>query len=132
MTTTNAPSPRSVRFSEMSELAFIPNDDATDKAYRRDDVDRFKQDLLGDVQVLSRLVHQGTPRAVPYHDLLCACNGLEAFVTRGLARQVEERKRAHRDAILDGQPVLSKRALAKVSEASSRWARERAEKIAMC
>ena len=100
----------------MSEPAFIPNDDATDKAYRRDDVDRFKQDLLGDVQVLSRLVHQGTPRAVPYHDLLCACNGLEAFVTRGLARQVEERKRAHRPAILDGQPVLSTRAFRRPSD----------------
>ncbi len=67
---------------------------------------------------------------------LYECVGIEALVTRGLTMQMMERKREHVDSMLSEQSLQRQRGvqdpdrLSKVSEASSRWTKERAHKLA--
>lgn len=114
---------RSVRFSHFSTLAVVPRDDTEAKSYSRDDMNRFKRDLLSSVQYALRDQAEATPQE--------DCLGIEVFVKKGLGRHVQERRRAHTRAIITRQNILSKEELSYLSGASSKWARERAVKTAL-
>ena len=78
-----------------------------------------------------------TPAEAIVPEQLYECVGIEVFVTQGLARRVAEKKRAHVNAILSEQIVQEQQGvsdlkkLSGVSEKSSRWTKERAQKLAV-
>ena len=68
---------------------------------------------------------------------LYECLGIEVFVTRGLARHIEETRRSHMDAVLSEQGRQNERGvynaelLSSVSHKKTAWSKKRAETLAI-
>lgn len=133
MSTTTPRGPRAVTFSQFSELVFIPKDDKMEcnKSYSTQERRRFRQELIREVQKLSRELND-TPTESITPEQLVRCVGIEVFVSKGLVRYVTEKKRAHVDAVLLEQSIQRKQCvcdiemLSEVSRMRSQWARDRA------
>jgi len=136
----NKPSLRSrVRISQFSQLFLIPYDDVKSKWYTQEEQNLFNRTRLSDALRLRNLL-QGETCAEINEDVLCELVGLETFIFPHIARHVVQKKRAHREAVLvlaqkmhrgDDDDNMTEK-LSESSKMSSRWARERAAKIAAC
>lgn len=128
-----------VRISQFSQLFIIPYDDVKSKWYTQEEQRLFNQARLSDALRLRNLL-QGETCAEINEDVLCELVGLETFIFPHTARHAVQKKRAHREAVLflaqkmhrddDDDSMIEK--LSESSKKSSRWARERAAKIAAC
>ena len=125
MSTPNRPGSRAVRFSQFSEVVVFPQESMDSNAYSPADMSRFRQDFISDTQFMVRLLATA-PAVMMTEDDLLGCIGIELILQRELARQAQERKQAHRHAIIAGQYVFNKEKLANMSAISSRWAQDRA------
>ena len=107
-TTTTATRPRGVSFSKYSGLAFIPKDGDVpndQKWYSSQDTSTFRRALIDDVRRILSSHIDGKDDAGTTHnpEMKYERVGIEVFLARGLARQIQETKRAHADAILSEQ-----------------------------
>ena len=127
---------KEVAFAEFSEMKLVPKDKPGSKWYSSQEIHRLRQELIEDVWRTMREIERTTSGAVTPGQLL-ECIGVEDFVTQGLARNLQEKKRAHVDAILSEQKLQRKRgvcdpeALRSISKKSSCSARNRARKLAI-
>jgi hypothetical protein len=126
-----------VRISQFSQLFIIPYDDAKSKWYTQEEYNLFNRTRISDALRLRNLL-QGETCEIN-EDVLCELVGLETYIFPHSARHGNQKKRAHRDAVLvlaqkmhqsDDDNMIEK--LSESSKKSSRWARERAAKIAAC
>ena len=85
---------------------------------------------------MSRIL-ETTPAYNITPEQLYLCMGIEALVTPGLARRIQDVKRGHVRAVLEEQLAQRKRGmydvekLSCVSQRTSGWSRERAHKLAV-
>ena len=117
-------------------MAIIPQDNTAEKAYSREEMRHFKQALLLDVL---RLRHEfaSTPAEDITQEQLSRCTGLEHLLSQAALMNITAAKQAHLDAVLEEQRnqdqrnTLDEDKLSRVSMNSSRWARVRAERLAV-
>lgn len=127
---------RAVAFTQYSELAFIPRDDAQYKWHSTQDKLLFRQSLIQDINRVSRDFQDAAARATVTPELLQECVGIEPFVTNGLAKHIDEKKRAHIQAVLQEQSlqreqgVCNPERLAMVSMVGSQSTAKRAQAFA--
>jgi hypothetical protein len=127
---------KKVTFASFSEMVIIPQDEAAAKAYSEDDIRHFKQALLLDVL---RLRHEfaSAPAQNISQEQLCRCRGLEHFLSQDALMNITAARRAHVVVVLeeernqDQRNTLDEDELSRVSMGSSRWARVRAEQLAV-
>lgn len=132
----SATGPRAVTFSRFSELAFIPKDDnSSNNWYSSKDNLSFRQALVKDARRMSREI-QGAPLdAKILRENLYGCVGIEKFVTKGLAREIQETRRAHVNAVLSEQSLQRQQGVCDIEKLSSvsnktQWTKERARILA--
>lgn len=132
----SATGPRAVTFSRFSELAFIPKDDnSSNNWYSSKDNLSFRQALVQDARRMSREI-QGAPLdAKILRENLYGCVGIEKFVTKGLAREIQETRRAHVNAVLSEQSLQRQQGVCDIEKLSSvsnktQWTKERARILA--
>lgn len=126
--------PRAVSFKPVIDIAIIPQDFT--KSFSQEDFDAFKRERSVAVHVLRRKL-ASTPAKELGNAFLLHCIGLERFLSPDVMMATMTAREDHIDAILDEQraQVLTgtndAERLASVSMRSSRWARNRAEQIAL-
>ena len=124
-----------VTFSQYSECAFIPRDDAKSNWYSSQEYRGFAQRLARDAKEMSRELRESSHAAIS-SERLGECMGLEAVLSQDLAMNLEKTKRAHVDIVLteqciqETQGVWDPDRLAHVSSKSSRWTQGRAHRLA--
>jgi len=125
MSTEMSTTARAVTFSPWSEMAVIPKEKMklAERWYSTEDHARFKQELIRDVQGVSRVIAT-TPADMLTQDELHECIGIESFLNQDLLRHLQAKKRAHVRAIVIGQRIYNEEELSLVSKISSRWARD--------
>lgn len=129
MSISTRPRSLAVHFSQVNHIAVTPKDGIQSKAYSTSDMGRFKQDLVGDVRHMARVL-ANTPAEMITQEDLVECLGLEMFLDRGVARKAQEKKQAHIDAIITGQHLYEPDELAQLSSITSSWFRNRAVECA--
>ena len=109
---TSSKSTREVTFSQSSQLAFIPEDNAESKWYSTQEKQKHQEELIRDVRRMRNeinrwqyesLINSSSPSNNITSEQLIKCIGIEAFVTQGLAMNLVKRKRAHVLAVLTEQ-----------------------------
>lgn len=132
----SATRPRAVTFSPFSELSFIPKDDDIPKKwYSSRDALSFRQALVNNARKMPREIQDAPTDAKILREIVYQCIGIHMFVTRGLARQVQETRRAHIDAVLLEQRLQRQQGICDIEKLSnvsnkSRWTKERARILA--
>lgn len=130
---------RSVRFSQMSSLAFIekPSKDIIDvKWYSKADRAHFKQTLKLDVMRMQRILAT-VPKEFITEDVLITCVGMEHLMSQELTFRTLQRRSEHRGAVMgeqDRQEFLylqDDEAIRESSEKFTQWSRERAHRLAV-
>lgn len=111
-------------------MALVPIDKDESKCYSRDERQHFRQVLLQDIRRMQDLLHSTPPDMVTQDDLVHAI-GIETFLSPDLAQHILRKKHAHVAAVLSAQNSgYNNEQLSLVSQRSSSWARERAQKLA--
>ena len=125
ISTEMSPTARAVTFSPWIEMAVIPKEkmELAERWYSKEDHACFKQELIRDVQRVSRVIAT-TPEDMLTQDELYECIGIESFLNQDLLRHLQTKKRAHARAIVIAQSVYNEEELSLVSEISSSWARD--------
>ena len=137
-------SPKVVTFSHFSELAYIPKDHDPKKWHSSEDMEGFRRALAVDVRSVSRdLVgdflrnpSSSTSEHARNPSRQYECLGIEMFVTEGLAKKIQDTRRAHVKAVLDEQALQRQQGICdakKLSSVSKRsnWSEKRARIVAM-
>ena len=122
---------RSVSFSPTSEMYMIPQDSNKSMFYSEEDIDIFKRNSYRDALQMRRHFASGEEIS---REVLYDCMGLENFASQDVLRRIVTKRRAHVNAVLQEQQRgtnSSINSIAMVSMIYSRWARQRAEKIAL-
>ena len=128
---------KKVTFASFSEMVIIPQDEAAAKAYSEDDIRHFKQALLLDVLRLRHEFASAPPTQNISQELLCHCRGLEHLISQDALINITAARRAHVVVVLeeernqDQRNTLDEDKLSRISKGSSRWARVRAEQLAV-
>lgn len=126
----SVPQNRSVHFSAAdSERIDIPRDNPEEKYYSSNDIQRFKQLLVQDVQNMAALLRT-TPISSLTNDQLYQCTGIESFLSRDVVARTVASIRAHMTVIVFVQNHFTPDAVSRVSMISSRWFRNRAQRRA--
>lgn len=93
--------------------------------------------MIGDARRVSREIDTSrSSNDIITEEQLYNCVGLERLVTRGMAKYVEETKRAHVESILEEQRIQKERGLydmerlSMASKKNSQWTAEVARKLA--
>ena len=120
---------RAVSFSRNQEVIHIPNDAREERSYSREDHRRFGQEMILDARRMAR-IFSTTPDENITHDDLRNCVGIEILLSDDLRRHAINMKNAHADLILEQQHRGINEELRIVSERSSSWSRDRAQKMA--
>ena len=135
------PAPRRpVRFSARSLLALYAEPATTDeeraaRGYSRQEAEGQRRRLRRDVSRLARRL-AATPVSLAPEEELYHCVGNEAFLSRDVFRSTREHKVRHARVVLEAQArqraagVRDEEELARLAQASSKPARERAHDIA--
>ena len=135
--TSTASRPKTVTFSQFSELGFIPKDkESTRKWYTPQDTHHFRQVLAQDILSMKMKIQRMPQKAVLSPEDVYNCVGIEVFLTNGLALRMRDERFAHIDAVLleqnlqrqNGTCYLEK--LSAVSEKKTLWVKERAHNLA--
>ena len=133
---TTASNKKSVSFAQYSGLCIIPKaKDINLTWYSSHDHQRFQASLVQDVKRVTREL-QGQATMTP-EQLCYECLGIEVLVNEGLARQINEKRRAHISAVLREQRLQAERGVRDIDKIAfesmkrSHWSKERAEKLAM-
>ena len=135
-TTSSSSSPRKVAFSQYSQLAFVPKDEAQSKWYSPQEKRKVREAVIQDTRRMMKEMNT-TPHQDITAEQLCNCIGIEVFITQDLAMHVEKEKRNHIQAVLAEQSIQRQQGVyapEKLSDASkntSRWSRNRARKLAV-
>jgi hypothetical protein len=130
-TVSTFPRPR-VCISQFSQLVVIPYDDPVAKWYTREEQHHFRQAILSDIRMLSDLLRDDA--ALLSEETVCECLGIENFLPLSTANLVVQKRRAHSEAVLSvqrnykGEDMME--TLARTSQKSSQWARNRAARLA--
>ena len=122
---------RSVSFSPTSEMYMIPQDSNKSMFYSEEDIDIFKRNSYRDALQMRRHFASGEEIS---REVLQDYMGLENFASQDVLRRIVTKRRAHVNAVLQEQQRgtnSSINSIAMVSMIYSRWARQRAEKIAL-
>lgn len=130
----SAANPRTVTFSRFSQLSLIAIEEGLiSNWYSADEQRNFRKELIKDVQRVSMLVNMSTTHSgVVTRELLHECIGVEDFVVPNQAQRVAERRRAHIATVLAEQANGGDiERLSQVSETSSKWAQDKAQKLAL-
>ena len=128
---------KKVTFASFSEMAIIPQDEAAAKAYSEDDIRNFKQALLLDVLRLRHEFASAPPTQNISQELLCRCRGLDHLISQDALINIMAARQAHVVVVLeehsnqDRDNLCDEEELSRVSMGSSRWARVRAEQLAV-
>ena len=140
-------SPRAVSFSTYSQAILLPppedEDDMESRHYTQEDIRRFQQVLISDVERLRDELGSMSPEDINA-DQMYDCVGLEKFLSPELHRRTVAAMHAHVEAVLEeqglqleeqmmgGSIVVMDRGevLAAKSRLSSAWSRGRAEELA--
>mmetsp|Transcript_33369 Transcript_33369/g.66360 ORF Transcript_33369/g.66360 Transcript_33369/m.66360 type:complete len:195 (-) Transcript_33369:180-764(-) len=137
-----SPSPpvkKKVKFSEVADMThvdFPSSSELRQRWYTADDKTRFKRILARDVRRMISIV-SSTPGECLSTEVLEACVGIEIFLSRDLAQRTREKRARHMIGVLNesGRQGRSERIdderLSRVSEKTSRWARDRAFELAV-
>lgn len=129
------PNPSAITFSVYSELAFIPKDSSESKWYSPQEKTSFWQSLLADARRMKRAIQESSAEAAA-PELLYECLGLEALLDREVMMEIARRKSAHVSAVLSEQSRQKSQGscdveeLSLVSQASSHWNLDRAQRLA--
>mmetsp|Transcript_31664 Transcript_31664/g.66261 ORF Transcript_31664/g.66261 Transcript_31664/m.66261 type:complete len:191 (-) Transcript_31664:193-765(-) len=133
------PSFKKVRFSEVADMThvdFPSSSELRQRWYTADDKTRFKRILARDVRRMISIV-SSTPGECLSTEVLEACVGIEIFLSRDLAQRTREKRARHMIGVLNesGRQRRSERSdderLSRISEKTSRWARDRAFELAV-
>jgi len=123
---------RAVSFSPTSEMYIVPQESSSKSMfYSREEIDTFKRNLQHDIHQMRRHFASGEETS---REVLYDCMGLENFASQDVLRRIVTKRRAHVNAVLQEQQRgtnSSINSIAMVSMIYSRWARQRAEKIAL-
>ena len=124
--------PPRVRFSKFSQLFIIPYDVVESKWYTQEEQRHFYEACLSDIRRLGDMLRDAEP-ALMSECILYECMGIVNYLTPRPARRVEMRQ-AHSKAVLSAQRTHQgdhgMEKLSETSTRSSKWARERAAKVA--
>ncbi len=130
-----------VRFSDRVDVQIVDRPSANEllnRWYGPDDKHKFRKVLQRNVRKLAAIIgSKGDKDEDMSADELIDCVGLEAFLSQSLARHMQEKRKKHSYSVLAEycyQQELGVRdddRLAKVSETSSKWARKRANNVAV-
>ena len=129
-------SPQKVTFSQYSQLAFVPRDDAESKWFSSQEKRSNREELIQDTRHMMKEINSTPPNSITAEQL-CNCIGIEVFVTQGLAAHVEKGKRTHVQAVLAAQRLQRQQGiynadmLCDVAKKTSRSSRNRAWKLAV-
>ena len=126
------PRPGAVRFSFKTKLNCVdlPSQQEKDILWYSDkDISYFRKILAGDSKRMGAKLVTAPAGAITRDDLY-VCLGVENLLSFDLAWHATMKKRAHVVTILTWQHTCNDEELRRVSEASSQWARERANKLA--
>ena len=123
---------RAVSFSPTSEMYIVPQESSSKSMFfSREEIDTFKRNLQHDIHQMRRHFASGEEIS---REVLCDCMGLESFASQDVLQRIRMKRRAHVNAVLQEQQRgtnSSINSIAMVSMIYSRWARQRAEKIAL-
>ena len=123
---------RSVSFSPTSEMFIVlPQESYKSMFYSQEDIDIFKRNSYRDALQMRRHFASGEEIS---REVLYDCMGLENLVSQEVLQRIRLKRRAHVNAVLREQQRgtnSSINSIAMVSMIHSRWARQRAEKIAL-
>ena len=112
-------------------MYMIPQDSNKSMFYSEDDIDIFKRNSYRDALQMRR--HFASREEIS-REVLYDCMGLENFASQEVLQRIRMKRRAHVNAVLREQQRgtnSSINSIAMVSMIHSRWARQRAEKIAL-
>jgi len=128
--------PRTITFSEYSDLYFINKDDENSATwYSSNDMLQFRKTLVDDARTASQDL-QDLPLGDMTHQQLCECLGIETLLFSGVARCIQHAKRAHIAAVLTEQSMQRREGIcdieriSRVSQNRSRWTVEKSQKFA--
>ena len=130
-------STRQVSFSPTRQLIIIPQGSTETMFYSQDDVDIFRHNLRHDIQQMRRrFASSKVISKEEIHDYV----GLEQFTSKEVHQHIMLARRVHIQSVLrvqgqqrlKGDGVVDSHVIAMASMVTSRWARQRAEKIALC
>lgn len=127
---------RQVSFSPTRQLIIIPQGSTETMFYSQDDVDIFRHNLRHDIQQMRR---RFASSEVISKEEIYDYVGLEQFTSKEVHQHIMLARRVHIQSVLrvQGQQRLrsdgvDSHVIAMASMVTSRWARQRAEKIALC
>ena len=121
---------KKVRFASTKEMVPSPvpsSEQEMLKWYTQEEYNRFQRAAEAETQRLKSLL--STKARLAENDIFEAI-GIEKFLSRHLQNELTVRKRAHFDAILQSQRYSNSKALARISEKGSDWARNKAQEFA--
>ena len=126
------PSPRTpggykhVRFAQYSQMSVYSTDPTLNSWTSRQDERRAKHEMGVHARWLGKLFETTPPELVTQEHLLL-CVGMENLLSQELFQATHDRRRAHINAVLSAQRASFEPAMiARVSERTSQWAREKA------
>ncbi len=117
---------RSVSFSDMSELSFVPSKSEQDLAsawYSKEDKNNQKRSVLRNAAEISRILETG--QALTHEDL-CKTVGMDNFMSPRLMRMSKMEKKRHAQGIIFAQERVDPALLSRFSRRSSLPSRQRA------
>ena len=121
-----------IRFSDEVAVVCFPYpsmEEVSKRWHSKTDKTAREFEMTRDVQSIRRVL-SATPLDELEEEILYACIGLEALVTKRVMKFVKEKRRWHSRAIVEMQAYLMGDELAEYAENSSLESRERAQKLA--
>ena len=123
---------KQIRFSDEVAVVCFPYpsmEEVSRRWHSKTDKTAREFEMARDVQGIRRVLST-TPLDELEEEILYACIGLEALVTKRVMKFVKEKRRWHSRAIVEMQAYLMGDELAEYAENSSLESRERAQKLA--
>ena len=94
-------------------------------AYSAAEMGRIKQDCVRDVRSMLQLLASTRSESMT-EEIVSGCVSIELYLNMDLMLLERENKRAHAQAVIEGQHMFDVKELANTSIRGSHWARERA------
>ena len=123
---------KQVRFSDevaVVRFQYPSREEVSTRWYSQEDKYAFEQEIVREVQSIRRGLSTTPLEEVP-GEILYACVGLEALITKRVMRFIKEKRHWHSRLIVEMQAYLRGDQLAEYAENSSFETRERAQKLA--
>ena len=123
---------KQIRFSDEVAVVCFPYpsmEEVSKRWHSKTDKTAREFEMKRDVQSIRRVL-SATPLDELEEEILYACIGLEALVTKRVMKFVKEKRRWHSRAIVEMQAYLMGDELAEYAQNSSLESRERAQKLA--